>query len=348
MAACAVSGGASAFEAAAPHLGTRAMGMAGVFAAQADDCSAVWYNPGSLQRADMIQRDTSIEYGSVPAIDAARGYVSADALKSACGYWAVGGRALGVGIGYATLYRLGFDITETVQPLSLQTFGATDVTYRQASILFSAPVNARLAIGGTLDFLWTDIDCSNDTCVDFGPMGLGATFGAVLDITRTPERRIAAGALWRTRATLRYRDTPDSGVGAVLDDYIPDRPQSFGVGLHLQHSLRHAVVNSNATLEHVSWSAASSARAPSEDFDKLGASAEVIVPAADRVSVAARAGVSRARAARGETDVDIFSIGAGVTWGEGHGIDIALQHRAASGSSDEEINHASVSYTFQN
>lgn len=336
-----------AFEEVSPHPGSRAMGMAGVFAPQADDCSAIWYNPGGLTRADMIQSDVTLEYGALPSTNAAREFAAANALKFACGYWAAKDGQLGAGFAYATLYRLGFDINQAVQPLSLKTFGATDITYRQASVLLSAALNDQLSVGGTLDLVWTSIDCSYESCVDFGSMAPGASFGVAWDVVRTPTRRIAVSGLWRTRAALRYYDTPTSGIGAVLDQYIPDRPQTLGAGLQTQFSTRYAAVNINATIEHISWSTASAPQAPSPDFNKLGVGSELIMPVANGVSIAARVGLTQARADTGGASSNVYALGAGITWGIGHGIDIAFEQRTHKDFSNGEIGHISIAYSWQ-
>lgn len=336
---------ALAFEEAAPHPSARAAAMAGVFVAQADDCSAIWYNPGGLQRADMIQRDATIEFGALPATDSTREYGSVNSLKFACGYWALDERQLGIGVAYTTLYRLGFDIAEYVHPLSLETFGVTDVTYRQASVLLSMPVNAQLAAGGTLDFVWTGIECSYEVCEEFGPLGLGGSIGAVLDVERTPSRRISVGGTWRTAAALRYADAPDSGVGAVLDQYMPDRPQSLAAGAHGQFALRNAVVNTNLTIERIWWAAASAARATAPDFTKFGLSGELLRPVSDRLSIAARAGATRASGS--DRDANVYALGAGLMWDRHHAVDLALQWRAFTDSTTEETEHVSISYSWQ-
>lgn len=347
MASLAHAGVAPAFEEVSPHPGTRAMGMAGVFGPQADDCSAIWYNPGGPVQANMIKRDSTLEYGAIPFSNSAREYETANALKFACGYWSTNDRRIGIGISYATLYQLGFDVTDFVQPLSLQTFGATDVTYRQASLALSTPLSKQLAIGGSLDFVWTDVDCSDVTCVDFGPMAPGAAFGATLEVARTPSRHVTVSGLWRTRAALRYYDTPSSGIGTVLEHYIPDRPNTLGIGVHAQFSMPAAAVNTNASLERIAWSAASAVRAPSPDFNKLGVSGEIIVPLSDALSVAVRAGASHARATQGDDTASIYALGTGISWGNGHGMDIAFERRIHKDATIDEIDHVAISYSLQ-
>lgn len=340
-------GTAQGFEQVSPHPGSRALGMAGVFGSQADDCSAIWYNPGGLTRPGMIQRDATIEYGALPSSGAAREYTAANALKFACGYWAANDGRLGAGVAYTTLYRLGFDINQAVQPLSLKTFGATDITYRQTSVLLSAALNEQLSVGGTLDLVWTGVECSYARCVDSGPLGLGAGFGVAFDVVRSPTQRIAVSGLWRTRAALRYYDTPTSGIGAILDQYIPDRPQTLGAGVHAQFSTRYAAVNVNAAIEHISWSTAAASRAPSPDFNKLGAGSELIMPVANGVSIAARTGITHARADSGGASANVYALGAGITWGIGHTIDIAFERRVHKDFSNDEINHVSIAYSSQ-
>ena len=129
----AIGTNAFAFEAYVTNPGTRAMGMAGVFAAQADDSSAIWYNPGGLARANIIKRDFTVEWGGIAAANAQHGFSDAQALKFAGAYagdvWDM--PVLGAGVAYVVPYELSFDVTQRVSSLSAQTYGDITATYRQ-------------------------------------------------------------------------------------------------------------------------------------------------------------------------------------------------------------------------
>jgi len=74
---------ASAFEQYFTYLGTRAMGMAGAFIVQANDSSAIWYNPAGLAQPGAPKFDLTIEYGQVPKRSDAGEYGGEGNLKFA-------------------------------------------------------------------------------------------------------------------------------------------------------------------------------------------------------------------------------------------------------------------------
>ena len=164
----AISMNVNAFEAYLTNPGTRAMGMAGVFAAQADDSSAIWYNPGGLARANMVKRDYTVEWGGIPAANAQQGFRDETALKFAGAYagelW--GMAALGAGVAYVVPYELSFDVTQRVSPLSARTYGDITATYRQISGLIATRLRPDLAVGATLDWVWVGMQCAQSPCVD--------------------------------------------------------------------------------------------------------------------------------------------------------------------------------------
>ncbi len=73
----------SAYEQYFTYPGTRAMGMAGSFIAQANDSSAVWYNPAGLMQPGAPKFDLTAEYGKVPQRDESGKYGSDNSLKFA-------------------------------------------------------------------------------------------------------------------------------------------------------------------------------------------------------------------------------------------------------------------------
>ncbi len=70
-----------AYEQYFTYPGTRAMGMAGAFIGQADDSSAVWYNPAGLMQPNGPTFDATAEYGKLPKRDNDGKYGSESNLK---------------------------------------------------------------------------------------------------------------------------------------------------------------------------------------------------------------------------------------------------------------------------
>ena len=345
----AISTNANAFEAYVTNPGTRAMGMAGVFAAQADDSSAIWYNPGGLARANMIKRDYTVEWGGIPAAHAQQGFGDVQALKFAGAYagelWDE--PALGAGVVYVVPYQLSFDITQRVSPLSTRTYGEITATYRQLSGLLATPLGPDLAVGATLDWVWVGVRCEQSPCVDNGPAGLGMSLGATYELARRKDWSTTLAAVWHSRAALGYRSEATSGIGTQLGDYLPDRPQSLHFGVGLQIPARTAVWNTNVGIERRWWSEAAGALAPADNFTRMGIAQEALIPLSVGRSLAVRLGFVQAQADGGQDRVTILAAGLGVSFAGHHAIDLAVERRVLKSALNDEAQHGSLSYSWQ-
>lgn len=343
----AIGTNAFAFEAYVTNPGTRAMGMAGVFAAQADDSSAIWYNPGGLARANIIKRDFTVEWGGIAAANAQHGFSDAQALKFAGAYagdvWDM--PTLGAGVAYVVPYELSFDVTQRVSPLSARTYGDITATYRQLSGLLATQLRPDLAVGATLDWVWVGVQCERAPCVDYGPVGLGVSLGATYELVRTKDWATTLAAVWHSRAALGYGTEAKSGIGTLLGDYLPDRPQSLHFGAGLQLPTRNAVWNTNVNVEKRWWSRVAGAFAPANDFARIGIAEEVLIPLSPGRSMAVRLGWAQADG--GSDRVTTLATGLGFNFAEHHAIDFAFEHRAIKSALNDEAQYVSFSYSWQ-
>ena len=175
---------------------TRAASMAGVFSPQADDSSAIWYNPAGLKRAESISSEVSIDY----AQQATRSVIKPTAttsemseygeemngLRFAAGYidrlpfLTKSNDRWGTGIAYFTLSRLTINVDEPQSDINSDPFGLVTAVNRQVSWLIGVSLTSKLSFGGTIDYVWSDIDCLEfSPCVDNDPAGAGGSLGAV-------------------------------------------------------------------------------------------------------------------------------------------------------------------------
>lgn len=343
----AISTSANAFEAYVTNPGTRAMGMAGVFTAQADDSSAIWYNPGGLARANMIKRDYTVEWSGIPAAHAQQGFSDTQALKFAGAYAGeLGGKpALGMGVAYVVPYQLSFDIAEKISPLSVRTYGEIAATYRQLSGLLATSLGPDLAIGATLDWVWVGVRCALPPCVDYGPAGLGISLGATYELARRKDWSTTLAAAWHSQAALGYRTEATSGIGTRLGDYLPDRPQSLHFGVGLQIPARTAVWNTNVAVERRWWAKAAGALAPADNFTRMGVAQEALIPLSVGRSLAVRLGLAQADG--GADRITIQAAGLGFSFAGHHAIDLAVERRTLKSVYDDEAQHVSLSYSWQ-
>ena len=336
-----------AFEAYATNPGTRAMGMAGVFIAQADDSSAIWYNPGGLARANMIKREYSVEWSGIPAATEQLKFSNDQALKFIGAYagdlWDKS--TLGTGVAYLVPLELSFDIAQRISPLSARTYGGITATYRQLSGLMAAQLRPGLAAGATLDWVWVDVRCEQSPCVNYGPAGLGMSLGTTYEVARHKDWTTTLAAVWHSRAALGYGTEATSGIGTQLENYLPDRPQSLHFGAALRIGVRNAVWNTNVSIEKRGWSKAAGIFAHANDFTRLGIAEEVLIPLSQGRSVAVRLGWAQADG--GENHVRISAAGMGYSFAKHHSVDIAFENRGLKSALNSEASYASLSYSWQ-
>ena len=344
-----LSGTCSAFELEAfqNHPGTRAMGMAGVFAAQADDSSAIWYNPAGPAFDTAAKSDISIEVGNIPRVSDQDEYSrSGEKLKYLGGYtqkqFSIFGTEypMAVGAGYfvpdsPTIY------IDALRPAvsNPSPYGNVDITNYQVSALLAASPRASFSWGVTVDAMWSEILKCRDynKCVKkSGPQGYGASLGAKYTVAKFSSGDASIATAWHSRIRLRYASHPDSGIGSVIEDYLPGRPNSFVLGINLRTSTSMAAININAQMERIGWSDTTSDTSIS-DHRKVGLGTEALFPLLNDNIFALRVGISRALASGTPSKVNILATSIGYGFAQYHSIDIALERRALSVGAHESF-----------
>lgn len=339
--------------------GTRAMGMAGVFIAQADDSSGIWYNPAGPRHDRVLQQDVSLDWGAttLPALSTDGGsdagfQDNTTTLRyagiyrgSTLGEGQEDEGASGVGLAYLRPYR-GMAYVDAARSLVDSTpFGRVEVEYHQVSGALSHTPFAGLTLGGTLDFVWTDAACLDvSPCVDDGPTGAGASVGVLYDAWRAASHVVTLAALWRSRANLGYDTTPSSGLGTVLESYVADRPETGGLGATVRIPASFALISANVMFERQRWAAASGSAAPLEDVTTSGAGIEALRPLAESQTLALRLG---ARRDAGASDTTALAAGVGFGLDNKHMVDAAVQRVSADNGEGEDTWLWSLSYSIQ-
>ena len=335
--------------------GTRAMGMAGVFAAQADDSSAIWYNPAGLASAAAANTDISVEFANIPEVNERDEYArSGIELKFLGAYtqrrFAIFGDAhlVRIGAGYFLPYRPTLYI-DAPRPAASSNpadpYGDIDVTHRQISALIAMAPRSSFAWGATADAMWSEIRCRDyKECVNKGgPVGYGASLGAKYTGAKFSWGDASIAAAWHSRIGLSYASHGDSGLGSVVEDYIPGRPESLALGGNVRVSTALALININAQTERIGWGDTSK-KAAIANSKKLGVSAEALFPLPPGNTFALRMGTNRA-SAPGTSSVRILAAGIGYSFKQYHSVDFAWERRSSSSGALE--NFSSFSYSLQ-
>jgi len=348
---------AFAVEGFANQPGTRALGLAGAFTALADDASAIWYNPAALAHYDFIESDFTIELGQRIISQDENSSNNSITTESLLKYAAVYTRnplilnkklPIGIGASYFSPYKMKIEIDAPQSALTDRIFGEIDATYHQVSSMINYSVSPKLSLGGTIDFIWLNINCfAYSPCVDKGPTGFGATFSGLYELIRNKDYTIRIGANWRSTAKLYYRNTPSSGIGTVLTDYIPDRPDTKNIGISLQYPTFWALINTNLILENVSWSSSNKRGKPLYDYQNIGSSIELLSVTQSGKSYAIRFGSKLLNnKTTGIYEYAIATFGAGYEFKKGHLIDIAYEYKKLR-KIDINTNTWSISYSWQ-
>lgn len=339
--------------------GTRAVGMAGVFIAQADDSSGIWYNPAGPRHDRVLQQDVSLDVGATtlhtlsPDDGSHAGFQDHTTTLRYAGIYrgttvddSQGDEpASGIGFAYLRPYR-GTAYVDAPRSLVDNTpFGRVEVEYHQVSGGLSHTPFAGLTMGGTLDFVWTDATCLDvSPCVDNGPTGAGASLGVLYDAWRAASHSVTLAASWRSRASLGYDSMPNSGLGTVFESYVADRPETRGVGATVRIPASFALISANLMFESQRWAAASGSAAPLEDVTSSGVGVEALRPLAGSKTLALRLG---ARRDAGAADAAALAAGVGYGINNKHMFDAAVQRVSAVSGASEGTWIWSLSYSIQ-
>ena len=353
---------ALAYEGLSKNPGTRAMGMAGVFSAQSDDSSAIWYNPGAIALYKYISSDITIELGQRPIsgenIDSLNDniYENSDSettLNFLAAYtrnipFIKNNKYVGIGFSYFSPYNLQINVNAAINALSEIPYGYINAKYHQFSSLISARAHNKLSIGATFDFIWIDIECLEfQPCVQTGPTAIGVKFGALYEAIRTKELTLKISALWQSEAETQYFSKPNSGIGSILNEYLPNRPNMFGIGASLQKPTPWMLITSNVIYESVNWSSSINKGKQLTDYHNIGVSFELMTNVKSGNSFGLRVGSKLMQSKESiSSDVLINAIGLGYEIKRRHIIDVAIENRRVNGI-DENSNYVTLSYAWQ-
>lgn len=351
----------TAFEAIEPVPGTRAMGMAGVFSPLANDSTAIWYNPAGSKHGSGLRQEWSVEFGAYPTQAApfqnetpARGrFGEKESTVRFLGGYRAGiklndEQATGIGVAYMRLYDAGTYIDAPRSLIDTTPVGRIESRYHQLSVALNRSIMRRLTLGASIDALWTNISCLDfSPCVDHGPSGFGGSAGILYDVVKKTDHTLTASATWRSRADLSYNTVPKSGVGTVLESYLPDRPRTLSLGAGIQKALRWAHVTGTLVYEARDWSSATSTAVPLLDHAGWGMGAELMMVPAPGRTLAVRMGIRNMQADGIDEDVRIKAAGVGYGFTSRHAIDAAVERRDSSGLLSKENTSWSMSYSMQ-
>jgi len=360
----------NAFEVYNSHPGGRAVSMAGAFSAQADDSTAIWYNPAGLKRMSGIKRDFTIEWGQLAARSLAENGVEntsgtglntvneeatkTSTLKFMAAYVNkvpyITSDSIGMGLAFYTPYRLSINIDQRRSEFDNRPIGEIELVQHQLSPVVSYQLHAGLSVGGGVDVVWNDVTCSeHPACVQNEAFGYGITAGAIYDLYHAGDSSLKISAVWRTKADVGYKSTGDRGIDSVIEDYMVDRPKSRIIGLSYQAPNRIGVVNSNIQFEKIYWSDSSGGVTDVGDFNNIGVGAELIIATGWLRNLALRGGWKRSASDNDNSryDVVIKSAGLGYAVFNDHFVDFALERRDSDVTDADSGTALSLSYTYQ-
>lgn len=361
IAMIAVSHSALGYQSFTNLPGSRAAGMAGVFTAQADDATAIWYNPSGLSRPGLDSSEASIDWGDLVGRDE-QGDISADdsSIKFAGVHIArlpdlsplIQRPALGIAL--LRPYNVDVDITEPRSALDPTPFGRVAIDYAQASFQASMGLGKHAAIGATYDLLWSDVAClSFSPCADDGPSGNGFTVAVSYYLPISDLLELSGTLVARNKAAMDYDRVASSGIGRLLDDYAPDRPASINAGANIRATTSWGVANANIDVAQINWSDSVDGAIEFDpdgmDYTRIGLGTEIILPMAS-ASLALRAGYATETPENTKrfAEIDHWTLGVGLAINTRHFLDGALQWRDISENANSDTQQfLSLSYSLQ-
>lgn len=335
--------------------GTRAMSMSGAFIAQADDSSAIWYNPAGLKQPGVIF-DFTVEAGNVPSLSDNNSYKTDHTQLKFVSLGYNSTKSLwSFGASYFTPYNFSVYIPEKLFSSDTYPIGRVDAPYKQYSLAAARKFSDNFFIGATADFLESLIEANNldikySEYYSSRISGLGGSVGALYKIFHSDALDLKVGAIYRTEARLTGKSQdcsssdPNScvsnkhGVGdSIISKYLPSRPESRAIGVNAGFNISVLRFGLNAGYEQTLWSKAFSSNkvdASGLDYSKTMLGGEVIVPISSSMIVF-RAGQSESTPddSKKYSTIKSSSYGLGLSISQNVVIDLATEDRAFSGDS---------------
>lgn len=360
MGVCMFDSVALASEAFFTNPGTRAMSMGGAFTAQADDSTAIWYNPAGLYQTG-YPGDFTVEGGSMPSISDSGQYNITDEIKLKYVGLKGAGKKDGwsFGIAHFEPYRLATIVQEKVYSTDTKAIGRVDVDYRQLSFA-AAGGGDRLSLGVSGDVLMLGVNAKNYSGVIDDPSGAGGSIGGLYKIVAGENFNMKVGAVYRSKITTSSKDDSSSSnnststctsteciAGNIIAKYLPGRPESRSIGVNVSFPVSTINFDLNAGYEETLWSEAYSSKidATGSDYQKSMYGVEVTWS-----SLMVRAGLSKATPADTSkyATIDSITYGLGLkdVFVKGFYIDLGAENKTFSGDSNK-YNLGSMSCSYQ-
>lgn len=340
--------------------GARASSMAGIFTAQADDSSAIWYNPAGLAHQKTISNDVTVDFGN--SIEPKEGTADNAELASSnntINYVAAYASDIkwlqayigtsGVGISYYRPYTLRTTVEEPRGLIDTRPYGDVDLRYHQISYLISTLLPNSISFGVTVDQFWSTVRCVSDVnCSSGTASGLGASAGLLMDLYQVRQTKLKLGIVWKSRISLNYFADNDAGIGAFIGRYIPGRPASRSFALAVQIPTEKVLINANMLFKNVYWSKATHTSSQISDYLIYGLGAEFVFPIRKTQSWSYRFGIKHASPNIGlSPTIDTLAMGVGASFFGDHFIDLSVEKRTIRSLENSLDTLISVAYSYQ-
>lgn len=315
----------------------------------------------------MSATEFTLEVGDVPNDNSGKEYVDTGRIKFMGWHtdhlpFSKKHNEFGLGLGLYTPFHLTAFINEPLFNGSEEKFGDIDIIYQQYILAAAYALSSRLSVGGSLDVIATNIDCRNyASCVENGPLGIGGSLGVIYKWLDRENLIVKVGGTWRARARINYSEVPERGIGHVLHDYVPDRPENRNLGVHISSYESWGVVNTNFIYEQTLWANAIKkvvSDKEGSDYHRFAVSNEIVFPRGQSNSWALRTGISSSQPQNKSLYpvINAVTMGSGLSLARTHFIDFGIEYRVLSlpdnplsglSSQKYEGQFVSLSYSWQ-
>ncbi|MDH5231672.1 MAG: hypothetical protein OEZ58_21850 [Gammaproteobacteria bacterium] len=337
------------------NIGARAGALAGAFVSQANDSSAVWYNPAGLIDDYSASLDMSVELESRGLLLHQQNLQFDPLEKTNIRQMTLSKKFRISKQQTHPLFALGFAILEPYQSryhidqisnlVTSRPYGRVVLEHRQYSFAFASTL-ARFKWGLSLDHHRSNVKCeTNNTCISAGPAGNGISMAMLTPLFQHNNYLVQLGANWRSPIKLQYAQIPVQGIAKPLIELQPQRPQSQSVGLTGRSDNQYFLVFCNLALEHLSWRDYSALNNVAARQQRLSAGLEFIFSLHHQLAFMTRVGWSQIQSKNQIIQNELRSIGIGLGWQHKHFLDVALAY--SQPLENTEVWHVSLSYSFQ-
>lgn len=273
--------------------GTRAMGMAGAFIAQADDSSAIWYNPAGLRQKGLTIVDFTADYGEIPKTDNSGNYGKSNEPKflSLAGYY----EKWSVGISYFKPYNISINIPDIptgsrrntpigivdnsigfVTFAAARKFGEEDSLSLGVSVDYPSESDKEKEYEGTKHMFRTS-------------KGFRPSIGMLYNLLETDYFSARIGGVYRSGNNTEISEAySKTAVTSLIDKYILGMPPSMGGGINISSPVLYFLLNANACYEVIEWSKVRGAT----DYQRTSYGGELTTSISEKYSISFRGGYS--------------------------------------------------------